>query len=130
MTEPRPHREPLSRDAAAAEVRAQARAGKLCGDAVAMVLEAAGHRAPARRDRPAGLTARELEVLALLARGHANKAIARQLVVSPRTVSSHVEHIYAKLGVSTRAQATLFAIQHGLVGSFEPATRDNRVNDR
>ena len=121
MTEPRPHREPLSRDAAAAEVRAQARAGKLCGDAVAMVLEAAGHRAPARRDRPAGLTARELEVLALLARGHANKAIARQLVVSPRTVSSHVEHIYAKLGVSTRAQATLFAIQHGLVGSFEPA---------
>jgi HD-GYP domain-containing protein (c-di-GMP phosphodiesterase class II) len=123
MTEPRPHRHPLAAEAAVAELRAQARAGRLCGDAVAMVLKAAGHRAPARRDWPGGLTAREVEVLVLLARGHANKAIARKLVVSPRTVSSHVEHIYTKLGVSSRAQATLFATQHGLVGSFEPAER-------
>lgn len=123
MTEPRPHREPLAGEAAAAELRAEAGAGRLCGDAVAMVLKAAGHRAPARRGWPGGLTAREVEVLALLARGHSNKTIARKLVVSPRTVSSHVEHIYAKIGVSSRAQATLFATQHGLVGSFEPADR-------
>jgi HD-GYP domain-containing protein (c-di-GMP phosphodiesterase class II) len=129
MTEPRPHREPLAGDAAAVELRMQARAGKLCGDAVGTVLKAAGHRAPARRDWPGGLTAREVEVLALLARGHANKTIARTLVVTPRTVASHIEHIYTKLGVSSRAQATLFATQHGLVGSFEPATQD-RLNSR
>ena len=84
------------------------------------VLRAAGHRASARRDWPAGLTAREVEVLGLLARGHSNKAIAQRLVVAPKTVSNHVEHIYAKIGVSTRAAAALFAMQHGLVGSFEP----------
>jgi DNA-binding NarL/FixJ family response regulator len=59
-------------------------------------------------------------VLALLARGQANKQIARQLGVTPKTVSNHVEHVYTKLGVGSRAAATLFATQHGLVGSFEP----------
>jgi DNA-binding NarL/FixJ family response regulator len=83
------------------------------------VLRAAGHRAPVRREWPAGLTAREVEVLGLLARGHSNKEVATRLVVTPKTVSNHVEHIYSKLGVSSRASATLFAIQHGLVGSFE-----------
>ncbi len=131
MTEPRPHREPLAADAAAAELRSLARAGKLCGDAVVSVLKAAGHRAPARREWPGALTAREVEVLALLARGHPNKVIARRLVVTPRTVASHIEHIYTKLGVSSRAQATLFATQHGLVGSFEPAlSAQDRLNDR
>jgi HD-GYP domain-containing protein (c-di-GMP phosphodiesterase class II)/DNA-binding CsgD family transcriptional regulator len=130
MTEPRPYRAPLAPDAAAAELRAQARAGRLCGDAVGSVLKAAGHRAPVRRDWPGGLTAREVEVLALLARGDANKVIARRLVVTPRTVASHIEHIYTKLGVSSRAQATLFATQHGLVGSFEPATEKDRLNRR
>jgi HD-GYP domain-containing protein (c-di-GMP phosphodiesterase class II) len=119
MTEPRPHRTALPADCAAAEVRSEVKAGRLDGDAVAAVLKAAGHRAPARRDGPRGLTAREVEVLGLLARGHSNKEIARKLVVAPRTVSSHVEHLYAKLGVSSRAGATLFASQHGLVGSFE-----------
>ena len=73
-----------------------------------------------RRDWPAGLTAREVEVLGLLARGDSNKAIATKLVVAPKTVSNHVEHIYAKIGVSTRAAAAIFAMQHGLVGSYEP----------
>ncbi|MEP7023529.1 MAG: LuxR C-terminal-related transcriptional regulator, partial [Actinomycetota bacterium] len=85
------------------------------------VLIAAGHRAPARRQRPGGLTAREAEVLALLARGQSNKQIAAELVLSPKTAANHVEHIYAKLGVSSRAAATLFATQHGLMGAFEPA---------
>jgi HD-GYP domain-containing protein (c-di-GMP phosphodiesterase class II)/DNA-binding CsgD family transcriptional regulator len=119
MNEPRPHRDELSRAAAAAEMRAEARAGRLDGDAVRAVLAAAGHRATKRREWPGGLTAREVEVLSLLARGHSNKEIAGRLFVTPRTVSSHVEHIYAKLGVSSRARATHFATQHGLVGSFE-----------
>jgi HD-GYP domain-containing protein (c-di-GMP phosphodiesterase class II)/DNA-binding CsgD family transcriptional regulator len=121
MTEPRPYRAELAPETAAAELRAEAKAGRLDGEAVNAVLSAGGHRAPARRDWPGGLTAREVEVLGLLARGDSNKEIARKLVVTPKTVSSHVEHIYAKLGVNSRAGATLFATQHGLVGSFEAA---------
>ena len=121
LTEPRAHRPARPADEAAATLREEVRAGRLDGEAVQSVLAAAGHPAPARRDWPRGLTAREVEVLGLLARGHANKEIARRLVVTPKTVSSHVEHIYAKIGVSTRAAAALFAMQHGLVGSFEAA---------
>ena len=84
------------------------------------MLEAAGHRSLARRTGPNGLTAREVEVLALLARGLVNKEIARRLDLSPKTVSRHVENVYAKIGVGTRAAATLFATRHGLVGSYEP----------
>jgi DNA-binding NarL/FixJ family response regulator len=61
-------------------------------------------------------------VLALLARGHSNKEIAQRLVLASKTVSNHVEHIYAKLGVSSRATATLFATQHSLMGAFESAS--------
>jgi DNA-binding CsgD family transcriptional regulator len=121
MTEPRPHRPALAADEAAAQLQTEVRTGRLDGDAVGAVLRAAGHRAPARREGPAGLTAREVEVLALLARGHATKEIARRLGVTTKTASNHVEHVYTKLGVGTRAAATLFATQHGLVGSFEPA---------
>lgn len=60
-------------------------------------------------------------MLGLLARGYSTKEIGRRLVVSPKTAANHVEHIYAKLGVSSRAAATLFATQHGLMGAFEPA---------
>jgi HD-GYP domain-containing protein (c-di-GMP phosphodiesterase class II) len=120
MTEPRPHRAPLSADEAAGQLRSEVRAGRLDGDASEAVLRAAGHRASARREGPAGLTGREVEVLALLARGEPNKQIARRLGVTPKTVSNHVEHVYAKIGVSSRAAATLFATRHGLVGSFEP----------
>ena len=119
MTEPRPYRSELSAEAAAAELRADVRAGRLDGDAVNAVLSAAGHRAPARREWPGGLTAREVEVLSLIGRGRSNKEIAKTLFVTPKTVSSHVQHIYTKLGVSSRARATHFATQHGLVGSFE-----------
>jgi len=122
MTEPRPHRAPLDPDQASGELRAEAIAGRLDGEAVAAVLTAAGHRAPARRAWPGGLTAREVDVLALLARGNSNKQIAQRLVVSPKTAANHVEHIYAKLSVSSRAAATLYATQHGLVGTFESAS--------
>ena len=121
MTEPRPHRAEMAPEIAASQLRADARAGSLDGDAVNAVLGAAGHRTPRRREWPGGLTAREVEVLSLLARGHSNKEIASRLFVTPKTVSSHVQHIYTKLGVSSRARATHFATQHRLVGSFEVA---------
>ena len=79
------------------------------------MLGAAGHRVARRRDGPAGLTAREVEVLRLLSRGLSNKEIAQQLVITPKTVGNHVEHIYAKIGARTRAGASLFAMQHGLL---------------
>jgi HD-GYP domain-containing protein (c-di-GMP phosphodiesterase class II) len=121
MTEPRPYRSALEADRASADLRAEAKAGRLDGEAVNAVLAAAGHRAPARREWPGGLTAREVEELALLARGHSNRQNAQRLTVAPKTVSNHVEHIYSKIAVSSRATATLYATQHGLVGSFEPA---------
>jgi HD-GYP domain-containing protein (c-di-GMP phosphodiesterase class II) len=121
MTEPRPHRPPLEPPAAARQLRAEVRAGRLDGLAVDTVLEAAGHRAPARRSWPAGLTTREVQVLELVARGNSTKQIAQRLVVSPKTVSNHVEHVYAKIGVSSRAAATLYAMQQGLLGGFESA---------
>jgi HD-GYP domain-containing protein (c-di-GMP phosphodiesterase class II) len=121
MTEPRPHRGPLGPADASRELRAEAVAGRLDGEAVDAVLRAAGHRAPARRAWPGGLTAREVEVLGLLARGQSTRDIAQRLVVTPKTAANHIEHIYTKLGISSRAAATLYATQHGLVGTFEPA---------
>jgi HD-GYP domain-containing protein (c-di-GMP phosphodiesterase class II) len=118
MTEPRPHRPPLEPAAAATALRSLVRTARLDGDAVNAVLRASGHRAPSRRESPGGLTAREAEVLALLARGLANKEIALRLDITPKTVSSHLEHVYTKLDVRSRAAATLYATRHGLVGSF------------
>jgi HD-GYP domain-containing protein (c-di-GMP phosphodiesterase class II) len=119
MREPRPHRPPRSADEAAAELRAETKAGRLDAQAVEAVLGAAGHRVSRRREGPAGLTAREVEVLRLLAQGMSNKETARQLVISPKTVANHIEHIYAKIGASTRATASLFAMQHGLLPEEE-----------
>jgi DNA-binding NarL/FixJ family response regulator len=119
MREPRPYRAALSRDEAAAQLRKEVAAARLDGDAVHAVLAAAGHRIGRRREGPAGMTAREVEVLGLLARGLSNKLIAQQLVISPKTVGNHVEHIYTKIGASTRTAAGLFAMQHGLLGEDE-----------
>jgi HD-GYP domain-containing protein (c-di-GMP phosphodiesterase class II) len=115
MTEARPHRDALSEDAAAGELRREAREGRLDSDAVACVLTAAGLVKGRRRERVAGLSAREAEVLRLLARGLSTKQIAAELVISPKTADSHVQHIYTKIGVSTRAAATVFAMRHDLV---------------
>ena len=121
MTEPRPYRDPLGPGQASRQLRAEVTAGRLDSQAAEAVLAAAGHRVPARRAWPGGLTAREAEVLGLLARGHSNREIARRLVITPKTAMNHVEHIYAKLGISSRAAATLYATQHGLMGAFESA---------
>jgi HD-GYP domain-containing protein (c-di-GMP phosphodiesterase class II) len=112
-TEPRPHREALAPERAAEALGQEARAGRLDADAVAAVLGAAGHRAP-RLERPAGLTQREAQVIGLLARGLQTKQVARTLGISAKTADRHVQNAYAKIGVSTRAAATLFAMERGL----------------
>jgi HD-GYP domain-containing protein (c-di-GMP phosphodiesterase class II) len=117
--EPRPHRPAQPAEQAASELRADVRAGRIDGDAAEAVLGAAGHRAPKRREWPAGLTSREVDILRLLARGMSNKQISAELVISPKTTNTHVEHIYSKLGVTNRALASLFALKHGLIAVVE-----------
>jgi HD-GYP domain-containing protein (c-di-GMP phosphodiesterase class II) len=119
MREPRPYRAERTADDAAAQLGDEARAGRLDAESVAAVLSAAGHRVPRRRAGPAGLTAREVEVLKLLAQGLSNKEIAERLVISPKTAGNHIEHIYAKIDASSRATASLFAMQHGLLPEEE-----------
>ena len=102
-----------SPDAAARVLEAQP---GLDRDAVAALLEAAGQRSTARRrDWPAALTDREVEVLRLLARGQTMPQIAGALFISGSTVHTHVAHIYEKAGVSTRASAALFAMENDLL---------------
>jgi HD-GYP domain-containing protein (c-di-GMP phosphodiesterase class II) len=112
--EPRPHREPLTPAQAAEALTGEVHAGRLDAFAVRAVLEAAGQRTP-RIERPAGLTQRETEVIGLLARGLQTKQIARVLGISVKTADNHIQNVYRKIGVSTRAAAALFAMQHGLV---------------
>jgi HD-GYP domain-containing protein (c-di-GMP phosphodiesterase class II) len=124
MREPRPYREPRPAADAAAELRSDVRSGRLESDAVEAVLSAAGHRVIRRREGPAGLTAREVEVLRLVAQGFSNKEIARRLVIAPKTTGNHIEHIYTKIGTSNRAGASLFAMQHGLLPEEGFSTAD------
>lgn len=119
LREPRPHRQPLDPDEAAARVREQARTGRLDAEIVEAVLGTAGHRPARRVAGPAGLTAREVDVLRLIARGLSTKAVAERLVISRKTVANHVEHIYSKVGCTNRAGAALFATQHGLLSTEE-----------
>lgn len=109
-----------SRADAARRLRAEARNGRLDPGAVELVLGAVGHRPPRRRSGPAGLTPREIEVLVLIATGASVKQVAYALGIAPKTASTHVERIYSKCGVSTRSDATRFAIAHGLVRPFPP----------
>jgi HD-GYP domain-containing protein (c-di-GMP phosphodiesterase class II) len=118
LRSPRPHRDAMTSDAAAATLREEVRGGRLDGEAVNAVLGAAGHRIRRRPELPAGLTPREADVVVRLARGLSNPQIAADLMVSRKTVSSHLEHIYTKLGVSTRTEAALFAMRHGLLGEL------------
>jgi HD-GYP domain-containing protein (c-di-GMP phosphodiesterase class II) len=120
MREPRAHRPAREPEAAVEELRREVRAGRLDGEAVQGVLAAAGHRVrPARREFVAGLSEREVEVLRLLARGQSTKQIAAQLSISDKTADHHIQHIYTKIGVSTRAGATLFAMEQNLLASDE-----------
>ncbi|MFQ5557999.1 MAG: LuxR C-terminal-related transcriptional regulator, partial [Acidimicrobiales bacterium] len=123
MTSDRPYRPALTPDESATELRAMTRSGQLDGEAVERVLAAAGHRR-ARPALPAGLTAREAEVLRLISQGLTKRQVAERLVIAVKTVDHHVQHIYTKIGVSSRGAAALFAMEQGLVGtSWEPRNR-------
>jgi HD-GYP domain-containing protein (c-di-GMP phosphodiesterase class II)/DNA-binding CsgD family transcriptional regulator len=105
-----------ARKAAAESLSELAREGRLTRADASAVIEAVGERAPLIEvDRPAGLTEREVQVLRLLATGCTNRRISAELGISVKTVGAHVEHIYDKTGVGSRAGATLFAAQNDLL---------------
>jgi HD-GYP domain-containing protein (c-di-GMP phosphodiesterase class II)/DNA-binding CsgD family transcriptional regulator len=115
-TQPRPHRPARSPEQAADLMVAEANAGRLDPDCVKAVVEAAGESPSRMRPSwPAGLSDRELEVLRLVARGLTNREVAEALVISRRTAEHHVQHVYVKIGCSTRAGAALFAMEHDLL---------------
>jgi HD-GYP domain-containing protein (c-di-GMP phosphodiesterase class II)/DNA-binding CsgD family transcriptional regulator len=116
LTQNRPHRPARSPEAAADHLVAEARVGRLEREAVHAVLGAAGHPVRGhRRTWPCGLSDREVEVLRLMARGCSTRDIANQLVISPKTADHHLQHAYGKIGVSTRASATMFVLEHDLL---------------
>jgi HD-GYP domain len=116
LTADRPHRPALPPHAAMTVLHEEVAAGRLDQPAAHAVLAAAGHAVrPARPQLPDGLTPRELDVLRLVARGLTNRKIARELVISERTVAHHVEHVLTKTGVSTRAAAALYSVQNDLL---------------
>lgn len=118
MLQERAYRPPLPREGAASVLREEVRLRRMDRAAVEAVLKAAGHRpAPTSQATPGGLSPRELEVLQFLARGLADKEIAQRLSLSPRTVHHHVQHIYEKTGVSSRAAAALYAVRHDLIAA-------------
>jgi HD-GYP domain-containing protein (c-di-GMP phosphodiesterase class II) len=114
LREPRPHRPAYDAPVAAQIAVAEASAGRLDRSAVNAVLEVAGHL-EVRASLPRGLTDREHEVLKLLARGLVDKEIAQALGISHRTVHHHNQSIFAKIGVTTRGAAALFAVENNLV---------------
>lgn len=121
LTSDRADRPGVAPEDAATELLALARAGMLDRPATNAVLEAAGHSdrfiEPEQRPQPGGLSDREAEVLRLAARGLTTKAIADELFISPKTADHHIQHVYAKIGVSTRAAAALWAMQNAVVRS-------------
>jgi len=120
MTTDRADREALDPGDAAEELRRLASRGVIEPRASRAVLVAAGHGEPRARTvprarLPGGLTRREGDVLRLAARGLTTQQIADRLYISPKTADHHIQHIYAKIGVSTRAAAALWATQHAVV---------------
>ena len=111
LVEPRPHRPAVSRDAAARTLRSMS----LDAAAVEAVVEASGQAPRRRLSWPAGLTEREVDVLRLVVRGMSMRQAAEALSISASTVHTHLAHVYEKAGVSTRAAAAVFAVEHGLL---------------
>lgn len=113
MIQPRPYRAALSLDEACTRLSGDK---GLDRDAVGAVIAAAhGSTRTRRRSLPAGLSERQVEVLRLLAQGLTNRQIAERLVVSARTAEHHVQDIYLKIGIASRAGAALFAAEHELL---------------
>jgi putative nucleotidyltransferase with HDIG domain len=114
MTQTRPQRPALTLEEAARAIESSAAAGLFDPECARAVIVAADER-PSPTRWPEGLSDREVEVLRLVARGMSNREVAAELVISRRTAEHHVQHIYAKIGASTRAAAALFAMEHGLL---------------
>jgi len=111
----RPYRAALTPERASRELTAMSRAGALDPDAVGALLATVD---PSRRPKlPAshGLTDRQVEVLRLVASGLSNRDIGARLAISPRTAERHVQDVYARIGVASRAASALFAMEHGLL---------------
>lgn len=120
MTTERADRAPFAAGDAAAELRRLAAQGVLEPRATHAVLVAAGHGVPeaapaSRPQNPGGLSRREVDVLRLAARGLTTQQIADRLYISPKTTDHHIQHIYNKINVSTRAAAALWAMQNAVV---------------
>jgi HD-GYP domain-containing protein (c-di-GMP phosphodiesterase class II) len=115
LGQPRPYRPALDAQEAEKVLVEEVRGGRLDGDVVHAVLHGQGGTARRRVETPGGLTKREVEVVVSLARGRSNPQIAEDLSISRKTVSAHLEHIYTKLGISTRTEAAMFAMEHGFV---------------
>jgi len=120
LTTERSDRPGFSAEAAATELRELVSRGVFEAAIVDAVLTAAGHQratvAPPRTPAPGGLSRREVEVLRLAARGLTTREIADRLFISPKTADHHIQHVYTKINVSTRAAAALWAMEHELVG--------------
>jgi DNA-binding NarL/FixJ family response regulator len=116
MSQARAHRPALAAAELVRQAEIEARSGRLDLEVTRAVLEVAGH-APrrVRRETAAGLSEREVEVLQAVARGLSNREIAERFSISPRTAEHHVQHIYTKIGASSRAAAALFAMEHDLI---------------
>jgi HD-GYP domain-containing protein (c-di-GMP phosphodiesterase class II) len=120
MTSDRANRDALSAEDASTELRRLASTGVVEPRASRAVLVAAGHGEPrsrtvTRAKHPGGLTLRQVDVLRLASRGLTTQQIADRLHISTKTADHHIQHIYTKIGVSTRAAAALWANQHALV---------------
>jgi DNA-binding CsgD family transcriptional regulator len=115
MTSGRPHRAALAPDEAVAALRQEAALGRLDPQVVDAVLAVSGQRQRPRGGTwPAGLSDREVDVLRLAMRGLTNPDIAVRLSISPKTVGNHLQRVYGKLGVGTRAAAAFTAMRLGL----------------
>lgn len=120
MTTERADRASFAAADAAAELRRLASSGVLESRATQAVLVAAGHGVPeaatsSRPQNPGGLSRREVDVLRLAAKGLTTQEIADRLYISPKTTDHHIQHIYNKINVSTRAAAALWAMQNAVV---------------
>ena len=116
LTQDHPDRAAHPPERAAERMAEGARAGRFDTDSVRAVVKAAEEQpAPVRGNWPSGLGDREVEVLRLVAKGLSNPEVAQTLVISRRTAEHHVQHVYAKIGTSTRAAAALYAMEHDLL---------------
>ncbi len=120
LTTERADRPAFEPSVAADELRRLQSEGALEPRASRAVLVAAGHGEPRtssgkRQENPGGLTRREVEVLRLAARGLTTQEISDRLYISPKTADHHIQHIYGKISVSTRAAAALWAMEHAVV---------------